>query len=950
MAIRMDAVPPIAYPVGSLVRFRGRDWVVQGLDTARQLLTLKPLAGSDVETCTAYWPLVYERMTAAAVPPLSADALGDFVSGALLRDAARLAIRQAAGPLRAIGQTVVRPRPYQLVPLLMALKLDPVRLLIADDVGVGKTIEAALIAKELLERGDIQRTAVLCPPQLCDQWQAELASKFHIEAVVVRGSTIRQLEDALPSPTTSVFRHYPHLVISIDFIKGERHREAFLAQCPEFVIVDEAHGIAEPGDGTRQQGQHQRHALVARIAADSARHLVLLTATPHSGIQQAFASLMELLDPALGPQLRDNAAMDPATRARVARHFVQRRRGDVKRWLGDTAVFPTRVTREADYGLGAAYEKLFHDVWQFTRDLVREPGMSHTRQRVRYWAALALLRSVMSSPAAAVEALSRREQSEAVSDTWEADVLDDIRRRELLDGAQEDGAGDTIPQEAITAGVAETGDRGRRRLTALRQQAEALLAPDADPKLRKLVPLVDTMVQAGARPIIFCRFIATANYVAERLGQHFHQLKRGVEVVAVTGQMPDEERAHKVRELSRTPAHVLVATDCLSEGIDLQMGFDAVIHYDLPWNPNRLEQREGRVDRYGQAKAEVQAVLLYGHDNPIDAAVMQVLIRKARNIYQSLGITVPVPVESDAVLEALTEYFFREAPIQEQLTFDLGERSRITQLHGEWDRAAEREKESRSRFAQHALPPDAVEAVWQETDAVLGSPAVVERFLVRALPRWGVAVRQDTTGLAIQARDLDPFAPPGDRDAWVGVTTDPHGAVGAVTLDRSHPWVEGWSHRVLGTALGGADPTRVARSGAMLTTAVTRRTLIAIARIRYRVRERGHETFAEEVMVTGYQREHPENWVPNAAIWRDLADTAQPAQNLSVGERQEQVQWGLDMLTNDAVSAAIKQAREDHVTATYRALRASVGTGQVEVTAYDPDWLGCYVLLPGGMA
>lgn len=136
----------------------------------------------------------------------------------------------------------------------------------------------------------------------------------------------------------------------------------------------------------------------------------------------------------------------------------------------------------------------------------------------------------------------------------------------------------------------------------------------------------------------------------------------------------------------------------------------------------------------------------------------------------------------------------------------------------------------------------------------------------------------------------------------------------------------------------------------MLTTAVTRRTLIAIARIRYRVRERGHETFAEDVLVTGYQREHPANWVPNAAVWRDLADTAQPTQNLSVGERQEQVHWGLAMLADDAVSAAIKQARADHVTATYRALRASVGTGQIAVTAYDPDWLGCYVLLPGGVA
>jgi SNF2 family DNA or RNA helicase len=114
-----------------------------------------------------------------------------------------------------------RPRPYQFVPLIMALKLDTVRMLIADDVGVGKTIEAALIARELLDRGDAQGLCVLCPPHLCDQWQEELETKFHIHAKVVRTSTLARLERDLPPHEPSVYRHYKHLVVSMDFVKRD---------------------------------------------------------------------------------------------------------------------------------------------------------------------------------------------------------------------------------------------------------------------------------------------------------------------------------------------------------------------------------------------------------------------------------------------------------------------------------------------------------------------------------------------------------------------------------------------------------------------------------------------------------------------------------------------------------------------------------------------------------
>src|SRR5439155_11412942 len=158
---------------------------------------------------------------------------------------------------------------------------------------IGKTVEASLIARELLDRGEISRLCVLCPPHLCDQWQAELAEKFHIEAEVVRPGTVSRLERGLPVDR-SVFDHYPFLVVSVDYIKTDRRRADFVRACPEFVIVDEAHTCAA---GASQAGQQQRHQLLTELARDPERHLVLVTATPHSGIEAAFRSLLELLNP-----------------------------------------------------------------------------------------------------------------------------------------------------------------------------------------------------------------------------------------------------------------------------------------------------------------------------------------------------------------------------------------------------------------------------------------------------------------------------------------------------------------------------------------------------------------------------------------------------------------------------------------------------------------------------
>jgi SNF2 domain-containing protein len=211
---------------GNLVRARGREWVVLP-ETRDQVLKLRPLGGSEEDATFIYLPLEPTLPESATFPRPDPAKSGSQAAGLLMRDALRLRLRAGAGPFRSFGNLAVEPRAYQLVPLLMALRQDVIRLLIADDVGIGKTIEAGLIARELLDRGEIERLTVICPPHLCEQWQQELASKFLIETEVVRTGTAGRLERGLPAGQV-IFDVYPFTVVSLDYIKSERLRDDFI--------------------------------------------------------------------------------------------------------------------------------------------------------------------------------------------------------------------------------------------------------------------------------------------------------------------------------------------------------------------------------------------------------------------------------------------------------------------------------------------------------------------------------------------------------------------------------------------------------------------------------------------------------------------------------------------------------------------------------------------------
>ena len=309
-------------------------------------LLVRPLGGRDDET-TVLLPELDKPAPAVFDAP-SVDDRGDAARARLLRDALRLSFRATAGPFRSFAQLSVSPRNYQLVPLMMATSQDTTRLLIADGVGIGKTIEAGLIAAELLACGDAQRLAVLCSPQLAPQWQSELRTKFGINAEVLLPSTANRLARSVPFGST-VYEHYPYLIVSTDYVKQRSRRDEFALLCPELVIVDEAHTCIAPSSAIGSSQAHQRYTLLRRLADDQTRHLLLLTATPHNGDDGAWQSLVGLLDDRLGELPSDLSGADREDdRKLLARFLIQRQRADIREYLSEDTPFPSQGNRRGE--------------------------------------------------------------------------------------------------------------------------------------------------------------------------------------------------------------------------------------------------------------------------------------------------------------------------------------------------------------------------------------------------------------------------------------------------------------------------------------------------------------------------------------------------------------------------------------------------------------------------
>lgn len=945
----------VQFKPGDLVRARGREWVVLP-ELRADLLKLRPLGGAEDDATVIYLPLEPETPVSATFDLPDPDKPGSQEAALLLRDALRLKLRAGAGPFRSFGNLNVEPRAYQLVPLLMALKLDTVRLLVADDVGIGKTIEAGLIARELIDRGEIERLTVICPPHLCEQWQQELAEKFSIEAEVVRTGTATRLERGL-RPDESIFEVYSYTVVSLDYIKSDRRRDDFLRACPEFVIVDEAHTCVRANTNTR----HQRYQLLKGLAeSEPRRQMVFLTATPHSGDDTAFHNLLGLLEPRFA-QLAEmsEGRMRRALRDKLATHFVQRRRGDIAEWQDD-GNFPVRESREATYRLTGAWGQLFDEVLAYARAMVkRAEGGTKLQQRMSWWAALALLRCVSSSPAAASLALrTRLRAAEGETEHEQVADLDQMARETVMDEAADDSL--TL-NESVPAGTVEAPEDA----TALRQliaRADDLRGPKQDPKLKALIDEVRQLISDGFNPVVFCRYIATAHYAGEELMRTLP--KKTAHVAVVTGELTSHQREDKVEalgELDSKVTPVLVATDCLSEGVNLQNHFNAVIHYDLTWNPTRHEQREGRADRFGQASPKVRALMLYGEDNPVDGAVLRVILRKAEKIRRELGVAVPLPADNNKVVEAIMKaVLLRGADPSgvRQMALDLGD-TEVT-VDNAWRTA--RNKMTRTVFAQRRLRPDDVLPEWRKSVSVLGGQDDVARFVRLAAERLGAALdkRNGYNHLPVghfpgplqdrlEANGFKPTAK---------ISFERPAPVGANYIHRAHPLVATFADYVAEQALDEEKPEVGARASAIFTKGVGTRTVLYLLRLRSQllVEQRGSDgryaplksLLAEECLGVALRGGSSPELLTDADALSLLS--LEPGRNMEDGQKSLLIKQTLNSIKDlEPTFEGIARKRARQLLADHRRIREASdakGLRYKVIPALPVDKIGIYIFMP----
>jgi ERCC4-related helicase len=846
-----------------------------------------------------------------------------------------LKLRNGAGPFRSFGHIAVEPRTYQLVPLLMALKMDPVRLLISDDVGIGKTIEACLIVRELWDRFEIDRFAVLCPPHLVDQWVGELHTRFNFPAVALTASSVSSLERTLPVGQ-SLFDRYPVLVVSLDYIKNPAHRENFLSTAPQCIVVDEVHTCTSKG--TNQQ---LRYELLKKLADDKSRSLIMLTATPHSGDDEAFHNLLGLLDKKY-LELGNDQKNDKKLREDLAVQFVQRRRIDIKEW-NDESVFPKRMVKEISYHLNDTWKKFFEDVRVYCYTLAKAHEENQTAVGKMIWyAILALFRCVASSPASAVSVLTSRLENISNNETSleEANILDE----EAVDFAVDD----TTPTQIFN----ET-----KELKQLLKHAQQLLN-EIDPKLEMLVShLQESLLKDGYKPVIFCRYISTAKYVGEFLKKKFPKYQIDI----VTGELSAEERQERIAILGSAEKTILVATDCLSEGINLQDYFNAVVHYDLAWNPTRHEQREGRVDRFGQKYPEVRCSMIYCEDNPVDGFILNVILRKATAIKQELGVLVPIPENSEAISNALVQAALLKKSFKSdggQLSFDFGEIEQATQaFEGPWKDARENAKKNKTIFAQRSLHPEDVVPEWEEEQNVLGSSATIKDLMGTLLQRLSNPLK------VISEKDfeLDPTNLPEELrvrlneasyDKPVRLSLKNPAPIGAEFIHRSHPIVEILSDYIVENTLDIRNGNPIGgRCAVIETDEVDHSYSIFLVRVRHQIatklNDKSRYLMAEELIVMGSRGMVNPQWIAEKDALKLFS--CKPSGTLSARAQEQNVLKALAFYRSqkDSIEQICKEHANKLLEQNRRVRSAASAKGSVTVSPCFPaDLMGVYVLLP----
>lgn len=514
-------------------------------------------------------------------------------------EALRLRFAHLLNPLLAVASSNLEPLPHQVQAVYdYLLREHPLRFLLADDPGAGKTIMAGLFIKETLARGWVQRCLIVVPGSLAEQWKEELEEKFGLAFEIFDTSMV----NGVP-PNTNPLESHPFLIARLDQFARNQSLVDVIARSPyDLAIFDEAHKLSARAWGSRIV--KSRRFEFGETIRDLSPSLLLMTATPHSGKEGDFQRFLSLLESGTSPSPITDAVGVGLMRRLVKEQLVR---------LDGTRLFPERRANTVAYRLSTLERSLYEDVSEYVREEMNKVADEETQRTVGF-ALLVLQRRLASSPQAILRSLTRRR------DRLQAEVIRlehaDRRLAETLaasfdlqpDDPDDLSSADAETYEDDTASVA-TAARSLADLETeilvldrLVRRAEAVRGAHVDAKWDALAELLTSPQmydEDGLRRkiVIFTEHRDTLEYLEDRLFEVL-PAKTGVEVIhgAISR---DERRLAQVRFTQGRDSSILLATDAAGEGVNLQAAH-LMVNYDIPWNPNRLEQRFGRIHRIGQ--------------------------------------------------------------------------------------------------------------------------------------------------------------------------------------------------------------------------------------------------------------------------------------------------------------------------------------------------------------
>jgi superfamily II DNA or RNA helicase len=595
-------------------------------------------------------------------PPGKLDAFLDAVRWGAVATADAQALQ---APFRA-GITI---EDYQLDPVVRALGMPRVNLLVADDVGLGKTIEAGLVVQELLLRHRAHSVLVVCPASLCVKWQEELRDRFGLEHRIVNTEAVRQLRRER-GVGANIFTSFPRLIVSIDWLKDRRaqslldevlagvdHRRS--PRTFDLLIVDEVHAAAPSGRG-RYAVDSLRTKAIRRLAPHC-EHRLFLSATPHNGYQESFTALLELLDPQ-----RFARGMEPKP-DQLARVLVRRLKRELRDELPPRPDGSPRFAERRVEPIEASYpegERRAHALLERYSTLRRDRTQKPAQRTAAEFVTLLLKKRLLSSPAAFANTLVEHRRSlDKAADDSSVRAATEIQMRAAWDRAEDESGDDDT--EDPTAEALATAARGQAPLTDDERAVLDELAGWAEQQRHRPDARADALFAwltdvcrvgdgwTGERVIIFTEYRDTQKWLHDLLLARGFGGKNGERISLLYGGMDTETRERTKAEFqadpTRSAVRILLATDAASEGIDLQRHCWRLLHWEIPWNPSRLEQRNGRVDRHGQPApvVEVRHFVPEGWETDSSSFAAELgflsqVARKVEQIRDDLGSVGPV--------------------------------------------------------------------------------------------------------------------------------------------------------------------------------------------------------------------------------------------------------------------------------------------------------------------